>query len=108
MQPKWDLPNLETEALAGPAGPKPMAMGCGRTITQDGANFTLRNLKKGSYWNLEASRFAEGTGSAAMTCEHLLFENGVRVPLNKLGPLTEYPASEDGEEDASDRHHRHR
>jgi hypothetical protein len=91
-QPRWDLPELKATAAKGRAGQRPLALGCGRLLTQEGLDFKLRNVALGTEWKLEGSRFPKELGTTvALGCSEILFENGERVSLGKLGPAAPVP-----------------
>jgi hypothetical protein len=85
-QPRWDLPDLESEPSAFVPGSKPLAMGCGRVLQKTESGFELCNLKAGSYWSLATERFPEDLGTqGAMDCDYAVFSSGYRIALDDLG-----------------------
>ncbi len=96
-QPRWDLPELKGKALPGAPGPRPAALGCGRTLTPSADGWTLRILATGTQWDLKADRFPTPVSSVVMNCDWLVSNTGYRTSLANLGkptPAGESPATE--------------
>lgn len=85
-QPRWDLPELKATPAKGAPGERPLALGCGRLLSREGDDFRLRNVNSGTAWNIDASRLPKEFGrNIALGCSEILFENGERATLDKLG-----------------------
>lgn len=93
-QPRWDFEDLTADPLPGEAGPKPVAIGCDRSLAKGESGWVLRNLKAGTYWELDAERFPEEVGDqVAMNCDWAVWNNGYRVSLASPGTLQEVSSS---------------
>lgn len=87
-QPRFDLPELKSEALTGPPGERPLAFGCGRSLVQADDGWHLRNLKMGSEWVLPTDRFGgDLSGPLAMNCDGIVTGDGKKLLLQELGGL---------------------
>ncbi len=85
-QPRHDLLELGGKIVPGKAGPRPLAMGCGRMLSRDESAWWLRNIEKGTRWRIPDERFvAVGIGSVVMDCHSLIFQSGRRLLLKGLG-----------------------